>query len=59
MIKNHISKMEKVKILLIICIDIEDNFIDKKIMIIKHHFIFLYIVSNEIFNISLTFSLIL
>lgn len=59
MIKNHISKMEKVKILLIISIDIEDNFIDKKIMIIKYHFIFLYIVSNAIFNISLTFSLIL
>ena len=59
MIKNHISKMEKVKILLIISIDIEDNFIDKKIMIIKHYFIFLYIVSNAIFNISLTFSLIL
>ena len=51
--------MEKVKILLIISIDIEDNFIDKKIVIIKHHFIFLYIVSNAIFNISLTFSLIL
>ena len=31
MIKNHISKMEKVKILLIISIDIEDNFIDKKL----------------------------
>ena len=59
MIKNHISKMENVKILLIISIDIEDNFIDKKIVIIKHHFIFLYIVSNAIFNISLTFSLIL